>query len=84
MGKTASANLGFDFAILNNRITGSVDFYQKETKDLLVSRALPDVTGFSNILSNLGQVNNEGVEISLSSTNTTGKIFPGDQPLTFL
>jgi TonB-linked SusC/RagA family outer membrane protein len=73
--KTASLNFGFDFAILNSRLSGSVDVYKKETKDLLIFRALPDVTGFSNILSNLGQVDNKGIEIALNSTNISQKNF---------
>ncbi len=73
--KTASVNLGFDFTVLENRLSGSFDVYDKETKDLLISRALPDLTGFSNILSNLGQVDNKGIEISLNSTNVSTKNF---------
>ncbi|MBE7173097.1 MAG: TonB-dependent receptor [Williamsia sp.] len=73
--KTEAINLGVDFAVLENRLTGSVDVYKKETKDLLISRALPDLTGFSNILSNLGQVDNKGIEISLNSTNISGRNF---------
>jgi TonB-linked SusC/RagA family outer membrane protein len=73
--KTAALNFGLDFAVLNNRISGSVDVYQKETKDLLITRAVPDVTGFANVISNLGQVNNKGIEIAINSTNITGRNF---------
>ena len=81
--KTASLNLGFDFSVLNNRLGGSVDVYRKETKDLLVYRALTDVTGFSNILSNLGQVDNKGVEIALNSVNVAGRNFSWRSTATF-
>lgn len=73
--KTEAVNLGMDFTVLENKLSGSVDVYKKETKDLLVNRALPDLTGFSNILSNLGQVDNRGIEISLNSTNISGRNF---------
>ncbi|MEO5995416.1 MAG: TonB-dependent receptor [Chitinophagaceae bacterium] len=73
--KTDAANIGLDFSILENRLSGSVDVYKKETKDLLITRALPDVSGFSDVLSNLGQVNNKGVEIMLNSSNIIGKNF---------
>jgi len=73
--KTDALNVGLDFSILNNRISGSFDVYQKETKDLLINRALPDVSGFTNVLSNLGQVNNKGIEIALNTVNISGKNF---------
>lgn len=73
--KTEALNIGLDFSILNNRLSGSFDVYKKETKDLLITRALPDVSGFSSVLSNLGQVNNKGFEISLNSTNIAGRNF---------
>lgn len=73
--KTEAVNFGLDFAVLNNRLTGSVDVYKKETKDLLINRELPDVSGFSNVLSNLGQVDNKGIEIALTSTNISQRDF---------
>ena len=73
--KTTSYNMGLDFGVLGSRLTGSVDVYRKETRDLLILRALPDVTGFTNVLDNLGQVNNQGVEISLTSSNITARNF---------
>ena len=69
--KTESYNLGLDYSILNNRISGSVDVYRKSTKDLLILRALPDVTGFANILDNLGEVQNKGIELSINTLNMT-------------
>jgi TonB-linked SusC/RagA family outer membrane protein len=73
--RTGAVNFGLDFSVLNNRLGGSIDVYQKETKDLLIDRSLPDLTGFSSILSNLGQVNNKGVEIQLNSTNISSRNF---------
>ncbi len=67
--RTTSLNLGLDYSILKDRIGGSVEVYKKSTKDLLISRALPDVTGFENILSNLGEVQNRGIELSLNTLN---------------
>lgn len=55
MGKTAGINLGLDFTILGQRLTGSVEYYSTTTKDLLYDVALPDITGFSKIASNLGK-----------------------------
>ena len=67
--RTAAMNVGLDFTLLNNRISGSVDVYKKSTEDLLILRSLPTVTGFDNVMTNLGQVDNKGIEFSLTSTN---------------
>jgi TonB-linked SusC/RagA family outer membrane protein len=73
--KTKSLNIGLDYAVLNNRLSGSIDFYDKKTSDLLISQTLPNVTGYVSVISNLGQVNNRGFELSLTSRNLTeGKI----------
>jgi TonB-linked SusC/RagA family outer membrane protein len=73
--RTTSYNAGLDFAFLNNKLSGSIDVYMKSTKDLLILRILPTVTGFDNILSNIGEVQNKGFEFTLSSTNITRKNF---------
>lgn len=67
--RTESYNMGLDYSILRDRITGSIDVYRKSTKDLLVNRALPDVTGFANVLDNIGEVQNRGIEISVNTVN---------------
>ncbi|MFC2081397.1 TonB-dependent receptor domain-containing protein, partial [Bacteroidota bacterium] len=66
---TESYNLGIDFRILNSILTGSVDAYVMSTKDVLVERELPSLTGFERVYANLGEVQNKGVELSLSSQN---------------
>lgn len=73
--KTEAVNLGLDFGILNNRLSGSIDVYKKETKDLLINRVLPDVSGFKDVLSNLGQLDNKGLEVVINSTNIAGRNF---------
>lgn len=66
---TASYNFGLDFGFINNRLRGSVDVYHKETKNMLIYEKLPGFSGFGGIWTNIGQVNNDGVELSLTSTN---------------
>ncbi len=66
---TYAANLGIDFELLKNRISGNLNFYNSDTKDLLVSRTIPTLNGFGSILSNLGAVNNKGVEIVVNTVN---------------
>ncbi|MEJ7830458.1 MAG: SusC/RagA family TonB-linked outer membrane protein, partial [Segetibacter sp.] len=67
--RTESYNLGLDYSILKDRIGGTIDVYRKSTKDLLVLRTLPNVTGFSNVLDNIGEVQNKGVELSINTVN---------------
>lgn len=66
---TGQLNLGLDFMILKNRITGSIDLYKQHTKDLLMSRQLPIVSGFGSILQNIGETQNKGIEIGISTIN---------------
>lgn len=73
--KTTSWNFGLDFGFLNNRISGSIDYYRMQTHDMIMGQRLPEFTGFSSITTNLGQVDNNGIEISLQSVNIEHKNF---------
>lgn len=73
--KTTSYNIGVDFGVLDNRITGSLEYYFKKTHDMIMGQRLPNFSGFSSITTNLGQVNNQGVELSLTSQNIRTKDF---------
>ncbi|HZG24275.1 MAG TPA: TonB-dependent receptor [Chitinophagaceae bacterium] len=65
-------DIGIDFGLFNNRITGTVDWYTKNTRDMLLSLPIPRETGFTAMLTNVGSVNNTGIDFSLSSKNFTG------------
>ncbi len=71
--KTASTNVGVDFGIAANRITGSVEVYRERTSDLLMSRQLPATSGFTSTLQNIGKTANEGWEFNISTVNVNGK-----------
>lgn len=58
-------NVGLDFGAFNNRLTGSFDFYYRKTVDLLLTKQIPQTTGFSTIFSNVGSMRNRGVELQL-------------------
>ena len=73
--KTASTNIGIDFGFLNNRINGSVEYYIAKTSDLLLNRSIPVMTGYTQILSNVGKTENRGFELTLSTTNIQTKDF---------
>ncbi|MDP9048460.1 MAG: TonB-dependent receptor [Bacteroidota bacterium] len=66
---TAEFDLGVDFGILKDRITGAVDVYSEKTKDILANNILPSSLGASSQISNLGKSKGSGLEISLSTIN---------------
>lgn len=63
--KTSAWNIGLNLAFFNSRLRATVDAYFNKTTDLLVQRSLPQITGYSDVKDNLGQLNNHGLEISL-------------------
>ena len=66
---TTSLNLGLDYGFLDHRISGSIDVYTAKTTDVLVERALPLTTGFTSIWTNIGGIQNKGVELELTTIN---------------
>jgi TonB-linked SusC/RagA family outer membrane protein len=63
--QTASYNIGLDFGFLKDRISGSIDLYSKTTTDLLATVPVPAGSNFTNqILTNVGSMNNKGIEVS--------------------
>ncbi|WP_276483726.1 TonB-dependent receptor [Paraflavitalea pollutisoli] len=80
---TTTKNLGLDFGILNNRITGAVDVYEATTKDLLLPRGLPPTTGVTTVVQNIGKTRNRGVEVSLSTVNIESRDFSWTSNFTF-
>ena len=66
---TTGFNLGVDFRLFNNRLSGSVELYKNKTNDLLMDRAMPEISGYGKIASNLGELANQGAELTLSSVN---------------
>lgn len=59
-------NYGLDFGILNNRLSGTVEYYSTKTKDLLLGVGLPSTSGVSSYTANVGQTQNKGIELSLN------------------
>jgi iron complex outermembrane receptor protein len=77
--QTATYNVGIDYGFLNNRITGSVDFYLKKTTDLLSVVDQPAGTNFSNkILANIGNMENRGVEFTINTQMVRNKTLTWD------
>ncbi len=71
--KTTQTNLGIDFGLLDDRISGQVDYYVKNTDDLLLIVNIPETSGFSSQMKNVGELENKGFEVMLSSHNLQGK-----------
>ena len=72
--KTTSFDVGLDFGFLNDRIYGSLEYFKSTTTDLLLAVQIPSALGFSNALTNIGEVVNKGFEISVTSRNLTGAL----------
>ncbi len=72
---TTGLNVGIDFAILNNRLSGSIEGYSTKTYDLLLSRKIPSLSGYNTIFDNIGKTANKGLEILLNSKNIVGDGF---------
>ncbi|MEO6540611.1 MAG: SusC/RagA family TonB-linked outer membrane protein, partial [Ferruginibacter sp.] len=62
---TAQFNIGLDFGLYNQRITGSINYYTKKTTDLLQQKIIPANSGYSSIFDNIGSISNKGIELEL-------------------
>lgn len=81
--RTTSWNFGVDFGFYNNRISGSLEYYHMPTTDLVMSQSLSSITGFSNITTNLGEVQNKGIELTLNTLNIQNDKFEWRSSLGF-
>ncbi|WP_084163783.1 SusC/RagA family TonB-linked outer membrane protein [Olivibacter sitiensis] len=76
-------NAGLDFAILDSRLTGTLEAYDRTTKDLIFQQAVAGLNGYTAILRNIGSTGNRGLEASLNSTNITTSNFQWRSNATF-
>ncbi|APQ16744.1 TonB-dependent receptor [Maribacter hydrothermalis] len=80
---TEQFNIGVDAAMLNGRISATLDYFSKNTKDLLFNLPLPLASGYASILSNVGEVENKGFEVLINTTNIITDDFKWDTSLNF-
>lgn len=80
---TTALNYALEFSILNNRIGGTVEYYQTHTKDLLLSRQIPIMTGYGSVLANIGKLENKGLDVTLNSVNVKTKNFTWQTTVVF-
>jgi len=66
--KTGQFDVGLEFTSRSGRISGTVDYYQSHTSDLLMLRQIPTTTGYASILQNIGATHNSGIEVALSAS----------------
>jgi TonB-linked SusC/RagA family outer membrane protein len=72
---TATANAAVDFTLFKGRLGGTIEVYNSDTKNLIVQRTLPSLTGYTSVLTNLGATNNKGIEITLNTVNLRRRNF---------
>lgn len=74
--QTTTYNVGIDYGFLNNRISGSIEYYQKRTKDLLNKVSIAAGSNFTNMITtNVGSMKNEGVEFNVNAVAIQTKDF---------
>jgi TonB-linked SusC/RagA family outer membrane protein len=81
--KTRELNLGLDFGFLANRITGSVDVYDRLSDKLIYLQKLPYESGWDNTFSNVGSVSNKGIEVGLTTKNIQSNFVRWETTFTF-
>jgi TonB-linked SusC/RagA family outer membrane protein len=67
--RTRAVNLGLDFSFAGGIVEGSIDAYRNITTDLIVERQLPNIIGFNSVFTNLGEIQNQGLEFVVSTQN---------------
>lgn len=80
---TTSTNIGIDFSLFNNRVYGTVDAYNSKTSGLILRRSLPAITGYGNVLDNIGKVGNKGIEVTLNTRNLVMPDFKWESTIVF-
>ena len=73
--KTAQTDFGFEIGFLNNRVMIETDFYYRKTTDMLLAAPLPTSSGYSTIQTNIGSMENKGIEFTLNTVNVSSKNF---------
>ena len=81
--KTSAFNIGLDFGVLDGRISGGIDYYWTRTYDLLYYKSAPASSVFTSILSNVGETEGNGIEISLSALPVRTKDFSWNIDMTY-
>lgn len=76
--RTSQVDVGLDFGLFNNRLSGEIDYYVKKTNDLLLNQPVPGTSGFPSITRNVGSMANRGFEFVLNTRNFRTEDFKWD------
>lgn len=72
--KVGMFNMGLDFGLKGNRFSGTIEYFNKNVRDMLGNKTMDASTGFSSMVTNSANMEGRGVDINLSSVNTTGAV----------
>lgn len=67
--RSTELNLGIDFGFFKNRISGTLELYNRKTDDLILNQRIPTVSGFTQVIANVGAIENKGIELTLNTAN---------------
>ena len=81
--KTAVTNVGLDFGLLANRISGTIDLFQSKTTDILQVVTLPPTSAVTSVVENIGETKGKGIEITLRTVNISNSNFNWTTDFTF-
>ena len=81
--RSKEINIGLDFSLSDFPLSGTVEYYKRNTEDLILDDKVPNSTGFNNVLDNVGEIENSGIEVSLNSVNISKGDFKWSSNLTF-
>lgn len=80
---TTSTNIGLDFGLFSNRVSGSFEIYHSNTYDLILRQRIPNLSGFTSFLRNIGETENRGIELSLNTVNVQKNDFSWNTSIAF-
>ena len=81
--RSKELNLGIDFSLSGIKLNGTIEYYRRNTVDLILDDKVPPSTGFSDVVNNVGEIQNDGIELALNSVNLSTDDFQWQTNLTF-
>jgi TonB-linked SusC/RagA family outer membrane protein len=81
--KSEEINIGLDFGLFNNRVTSTIELYNRNTVDLIYDEQLPSSSGYTEVTTNVGEVSNKGIEFLLNTVNVKTSRFSWSTSLNF-
>lgn len=73
--RNVTYNVGLDYGIFGGRVKGSIDAFERISRDLLLTRSIPQTNGFNSIFENIGEIRNRGLEFDITTINVNSGAF---------